>query len=77
MIRIALVGWAENDWRTYRQSQWMAQVRNSPEAAGLPRLHFDIEDEQYKSAIAQWDGSSRESALAILAGHEAVEIQRG
>ena len=42
MIRIVLVGWAENDWRAFRQPQWMAQVRETAEAASLPRLHFDI-----------------------------------
>lgn len=77
MIRIVLVGWAENDWRTYRQPQWMAQVRNSPEAATLPRFHFDIEEDAYQAVLSDWDGSGHEPARNVLANRGAIEIQRG
>ena len=77
MIRIVLVGWADDDWRAYRQPQWMAQVRESPEAASLPRLHFDIDADAYKTALAGWDGSSRVAAVGVLAGLGAVEVRRG
>ena len=76
MIRIVLVGWAENDWRTFRQPQWMAQVRSTPEAAQLPRLHFDIDEDRYGAALIAWDGSSREAAIDILCRFGANEIIR-
>jgi len=77
MIRIVLAGWADDDWRVYRQPQWMAQVRDSPEAAILPRVHFDIDENAYKTAIAQWEGTSREAALGVLTELGAEEVRRG
>jgi hypothetical protein len=55
MIRVVLVGWSENDWRLYRQPQWMAEARRTPEAASLPRRHFDLEDSAFSQAIEAWD----------------------
>ena len=77
MIRIVLAGWADDDWRAYRQPQWMAQVRVAPEVASLPRLHFDIEEAAYTTALAGWDGSSRAAAVEVVAGLGAVEVRRG
>jgi hypothetical protein len=77
VIRIVLAGWADDEWRPYRQPQWMAQVRQSPESARLPRLHFDIDEDAYTSALAEWDGSSREAAVALLLQFGAVEVRRG
>lgn len=77
MIRIVLAGWADNNWRVYRQPQWMAQVRDAPEAASLRRLHFDIEEDAYETALAGWDGSSRAAAVGVLCGLGAVEVRRG
>lgn len=77
MIRIVLAGWADDDWRVYRQPQWMAQVRESPAAANLPRLHFDIEEAAYQAALATWDGSSRATAVGLLHGLGGVEVRRG
>ncbi len=77
MIRIVLAGWADVDWRIYRQAQWMARVREAPEASTLPRLHFDIAEDAYKAALAGWDGSSRAAAVGLLRGLGAVEIRRG
>ena len=76
MIRIALVGWGDTDWRSYRQPQWMAQVRQTPEATSLPRLHFDIDEESYVRALGEWDGSSREAAVALLERQGAREVRR-
>ena len=77
MIRVVLAGWADDDWRPYRQPQWMAQVRQSPEAARLPRVHFDIAEAAYEAALAAWDGTRRESAVAALTSRGAMEILRG
>ncbi len=78
MIRIVLVEWNDGTWRTFRQPQWMARVRESPEAATFPRLHFDIADDQYGTLLEEWAGSAgdREAALALLARHGAVEVVR-
>lgn len=81
MIRAVLVGWAEDDWRIYRQTQWINQVRQRPEAASRPRHHFDVDEEAYKACLDEWTragaGSSRRTALDCLARHGAVEVLRG
>ena len=70
MIRAVLVGWSNTDWRLYRQSQWMAEVRRTPEASALPRRHFDIEESAFSEALEVWRsdgaGSSLEAALVLL-----------
>ena len=80
MIRIVFVGWKDNDWRLYRQPQWMAQVRETPEAATDERLHFDIDENAFKAALAEWNQaggrSSRESAIEAIRRHGAVEVRR-
>jgi hypothetical protein len=80
MIRAVLVGWSDDDWRLYRQPQWMAEVRRSPEASALPRRHFDIEDGDYSRVLAAWapgsTGSSLADALEVLGRFGAVEIAR-
>jgi hypothetical protein len=81
MIRVVLVGWEQGDWRTYRQPQWIGEVRRDPAASGRPRLHFDIDEDAYKACLAEWGrsgaGASREAALAALARHGAAEVARG
>jgi hypothetical protein len=81
MIRVVLVGWREGDWRIYRQPQWIGQVRRQPEAAVRPRLHFDIDEDAYKTCLDEWAhagaGTSRQSALDCLARHGAIEVRRG
>ena len=77
MIRIVLVEWHEGDWRLYRQPQWMAQVRETPEAATRPKMHFDIGENAYHEALSYWDGTSREAAVGRLVGGGAVEVRRG
>ncbi|MDB5351344.1 MAG: hypothetical protein JWN86_2591 [Planctomycetota bacterium] len=80
MIRVVLVGWQDEDWRLFRQAQWMAQIRETPAVASRPRIHFDIEEDAYKTAIRDWDtfGSraSRQAALEALGRHGAVEVRR-
>jgi hypothetical protein len=78
MIRVVLVGRSDTDWRLYRQPQWMAEVRRSPDAALLPRRHYDIEDSAMEEALAIWDrvgsGSSLEAASGLLTRLGASEI---
>ncbi len=78
MIRIVLVGWSDNDWRLYRQSLWIGQVRRQPQAARWPRHHFDIDEASYSSCLDGWERSganaSRQAALDRLAEYGAVEI---
>jgi len=80
MIRIVLAGLADDHWRLYRQTQWMGEVRDSPELATRPRLHFDIEEYAYKAALQDWDSAraflSRETALHRLQAAQAVEVRR-
>ena len=80
MIRVVLAGWKEDDWRIYRQSQWMGEVRRDPSAASLPRHQFDIGEDAYSTALADWEraraGASRETARDYLARFGAVEILR-
>jgi hypothetical protein len=80
MIRIVLVGWAIDDWRLYRQPQWMAQVRDDPQVASYPRLHFDLAEETYQRLLNEWATSqaksSREAAEALLTERGAVEVRR-
>ena len=80
MIRIVLAGETETQWRIYRQPQWMAHVRQSPEASQWLRHHLDIEESAYQEAIAQWsitDANRNEGdALALLSRLGAVEIRR-
>lgn len=80
MIRIVLAGARDDDWRFYRQPQWMAQVREAPEAATWPRLHFDIAEDAYKLALEDWTSAesprNREAALAVLERRGAVEVRR-
>ncbi len=77
MIGIVLAGWADHDWRLYRQPQWMAQVREAPEATQLPRVHFDIAEDAYKGALAEWDSTSRDAAIEALTRRGAVQVRRG
>ncbi|RLT12199.1 MAG: hypothetical protein DWI24_06240 [Planctomycetota bacterium] len=44
MIRALLVRNSTGDWRLYRQSQWMSEIRRNLEAAGCLKVHFDIEE---------------------------------
>jgi hypothetical protein len=80
MIRAVLVGWSNADWKLYRQSQWMAEVRRTPEASVFPRHHFDIEESAFSRAIEAWkrDGacSSLEAGLELLSRLGALEIAR-
>jgi len=79
-MRIVLVGWAEGDWRTYRQPQWMGEVRADPSATARPRRHFDLDESGYAACLADWKGgtagTSLQAALATLARHGAVEVVR-
>jgi hypothetical protein len=79
LIRVVLVGWAEDDWRLYRQPQWIGQIRRQPEASARPRRHFDVDEDSYKACLDEWTpagaGSSRQSALDCLARHGAVEVR--
>jgi hypothetical protein len=78
MIRIVLVGWSEKDWRIFRQEQWMAEVRREPSAAGLTRIHFDIDEGEYRTLVDTWareaHGSNRRTAVDRLARSGAVEV---
>jgi hypothetical protein len=80
MIRIVLVSWGEDDWRIYRQSQWIGEVRRRPEAATRPRRHFDIAEGAFKVCLDEWAhagaGASRQAALDCLDRHGAVEVHR-
>ncbi len=78
MIRTVLVGWSVNDWKLYRQPQWMAEVRRSPEATRLPRHHFDVPEAAFPVIVEAWDiegaKASLDAARGLLAKHGAVEI---
>ena len=78
MIRAALVGLSEDDWRLYRQPAWMAEVRRSPGLATLPRRHFDVDEPAYRQILDAWPDegavSGLGSALAILARFGATEV---
>ena len=78
MTRTVLVGWAEDDWRLYRQPQWMAEVRRSPGATRLPRHHFDLGDEALAIALESWAregaGTSFRAATGLLAKLGAAEV---
>ena len=78
MVRAVLVGWADNDWRLYRQPQWMAEVRRSPEASSLPRRHFDVEETAFRQAVEAWEveraGSTLSNSIALLERLGATEI---
>lgn len=80
MIRIVLVGWADDDWRVFRQAQWMGQVRETPEAASKPRLFFDIDEAAYAQARGEFERSTarlgRAEAIACLVGLGATEVRR-
>jgi len=76
MIRIVLAVWSDGDWRVYRQTQWVAHLRRTPEAATRPRFYFEIDEAEYVAALAGWDGSSRELALDLLERHGAREVRR-
>ena len=77
-MRIVLVSRAAGNWRTYRQPQWMGEVRRDPDAAALPRRHFDVEEDAYRACLDEWDragaGASEAAALACLARHGAAEV---
>ena len=77
-MRIVLVGRSAGDWRTYRQPQWIGEVRRDPTASALPRRHFDIDEDAYRACLDDWKdraaGASEASALACLARHGAVEV---
>jgi hypothetical protein len=79
MIRVVLVGWGEDDWRIYRQTQWIGQVRRQPEATARPRRHFDIDEASYTACLDEWAhdgaGTSQQSALECLSRHGAVEVR--
>ena len=78
MIRVVLVGWSSQDWRVYRQAQWMAEVRRSPEAGQLPRHHFDIGEDGYRLALSAWNdegaAASFEAAASLLRRQGASEV---
>ena len=80
MTRLVLVGWANHDWRIYRQQQWMAEVRRHPEATQFPRRHFDIEDSAFNVVQGLWSldeaKTSEPAATALLASHGAIEVLR-
>jgi DTW domain-containing protein YfiP len=80
MIRIVLAGLADDHWRTYRQTQWMGEVRDSPDLAMRPRLHFDLDETSYRNVLRDWESSgafaSRDAALALLLQAGAVEVRR-
>jgi len=77
-MRIVLVGRSGADWRTYRQTRWIGEVRRDPAASALPRRHFDIEEDAYRACLDDWDrggaGSGEAAAVACLARHGAVEV---
>lgn len=77
MVRIVLVHLPDQGWQIFRQTQWMAKVREKPAIATVTRLHFDIEEAAYRQAIVEWDESSRESAVGLLVNLGAVEVHRG
>jgi len=78
MIRAVLVGWTTENWRLYRQPQWMAEVRRNPEVTSLPRHHFDIGDDDFDFVLDAWTrkgaGTSLEAARTLLTRFGAVEI---
>jgi hypothetical protein len=53
-IRIVLAGLPEGDWRTYRQPQWMAEVRRRPELAAASKAWFDIDEGAYRACLDEW-----------------------
>lgn len=72
MIRIVLAETDAGHWKTYRQPQWIGQVRDRPEAAGWVKVHYDIEEEAYKGVLARWlaeelgrDRVAAEGALVV------------
>ncbi len=77
-MRIVLVGRSAGDWRTYRQPQWIGEVRRDPVASALPRRHFDIEEVAYRACLDEWQlrdaGASEASALDCLARHGAIAV---
>ncbi len=80
MIRIVLAGLSDDNWRIFRQTQWMGEVRKSPELATCPRLHFDIDEPAYEDLVRDWvaigAGASRQAAVARLLAALAVEVRR-
>ena len=79
MIRAVLVGYSATEWKLFRQPQWMAEVRRNPGSATFPKRYFDIEESGLRKAGEDWEnqGSSIESALALLTSLGAVEVVRG
>jgi hypothetical protein len=79
MIRIVLAAEPDGYWRIYRQPQWIGVVRDRPEAATWSKIHWDIDERQYRDALAAWprDGLdlSREAAIAALVDRGAVEVR--
>ena len=79
-MRIVLVGWAEDDWRIYRQAQWMGEVRSDPEAATRPKRHFDIEEDAFRDVLGRWGperlGADSQAADSALAAAGAAEVKR-
>ena len=80
MIRVVLAGWSDDDWRLLRQPQWMAEVRRSPEAAGLPRKHFDLPEAAFPAVLEAWDRQGARASLGAAIEHlgrfGAVEVPR-
>ena len=76
-MRIVLVGHSEEDWLTYRQPQWMGEVRKDPGRTALPRRHFDIDEDAYRAYLEEDPGGSDlPTAVAKLARHGASEVLR-
>jgi hypothetical protein len=77
MIRVLLAGWSEGDWRSYRQEQWMAEVRRDPGASGLPRVYFDIPEGDYRAVVRRWraEGRAFDRAAAIDAMKQAGGVE--
>lgn len=77
-MRVVLVGWADGDWRLYRQSRWIGRVRERPEASAWPRWHFEIDEEEFRACLGRWDASGarndREAALDLLRQCGASEV---
>jgi hypothetical protein len=78
MVRAVVVEWSEGDCRLYRQSQWTAEDRRSPEATQFPRLHLNLEEAEFEQALTAWrrEGAttSRDAALGLLRRLGAREI---
>jgi hypothetical protein len=77
-VRIVLAAEHGDDWRTYRQPQWIGLVRGRPDAAGWPRHHFDVDETAYLALLERWNrdrlGGSLDSALAALRQAGVAEI---